>query len=449
MKKSHVKSLAIVCLMVLCMGQTMKLWFEDSSIRNFFYTLLSVDDSRVYTSEESLNSLVRPYRIISGVEDNKYYIDYAGFEDNPVKAVADEVISDVLKDASFAGSGEILWNNVLASKCLIYEYAVQMPADVFAKAYKQSGSNVASKVTSFNLLALLPAANGSITVFFINEEADYAYQYLLKSSSLAEDLLAELNDNGGQLHYSSSIRNNYDISTSNLFIAEFEEGYSFGSLSMNTPYGEILRSEVEEYVEGFFNNSAGSNFANLQDVFTFSSAYEVVRYYPENVLEYSNSAAGNAGDPGLDGAYSAAYKMLGKDTALVNDIYLSSYEQDDEGYTFYFDYLAEGFPVVFMTDLLEQLGLTQLGLTHPIEIRVEGGAVMKYKRYICQFTPSETGLTNASNDFINMIENVLTLKDMEEDDTRVDFVSLAYVAEEEAILNWYIEIEGIPFTHPL
>ena len=156
---------------------------------------------------------------------------------------------------------------------------------------------------------------------------------------------------------------------------------------MVNPYrndiGDLHLNFIRTRVGSFFDNPATVNPSIGGDaVFTYSTLNTVVRFFPWNVLEYSSFrpiGIGNAS--GFVENFSVALAFIQRDSYVINEIYLAGYEQQGRQHVFWFNYIVGGFPLIMPEYWHGQAD----PITAPIEVVVDYGHVVRYRRIAYQF----------------------------------------------------------------
>jgi hypothetical protein len=136
-------------------------------------------------------------------------------------------------------------------------------------------------------------------------------------------------------------------------------------------------------VETFFFNPAMINHGlGADDIFTFTGPNIVVRYTPQDILEYARyTVIDRSAAPNLITDFTAAYAFINADLHLMNEWYLDGYEAADGQHTFRFGYIVGGLP---LPPSAGWPGLPEL--RHPVEITVDHGTVVRYRKLVYHFT---------------------------------------------------------------
>ena len=201
---------------------------------------------------------------------------------------------------------------------------------------------------------------------------------------------------------------------------------------------ELLMSVIEENVNMFFENpSVKSSFVGDQNVYTYSDADTVVKYYQNDVLEYSNYRT-SAGESGLLKNFSTALNFIKSDALVKNEYYLAGYTQQDNDYTYYFDYVVNNFPMVLPDEYKRNDAENgAAALKHAIEVTVRDGSVVNYKKIVYNFIMDDATKT-AELDFERILSEAAASGSQE----KISDVLLGYKLErsQKAYLYWIIRL---------
>jgi len=413
MKKliNPLKNVTIVFLVVLCITQTVRLWFEDFASHNFFASFFS--PSSGHSASEAMEGLMRPYRIAVPSGDG-FALLYDSASQARLKAQGDVLLPKLMKSGDFA-SGYTLAYEKFFSGGIVYEYAFPMMADVFGQFFQARTGFLSNRFRTFDAVALHPVegSDDMVRVVFADYTAGVCYEYTIDSADAAADLRGVIATQPAPavLYRSTAIGEWKTQFDKHMFFADWGKGaLAYEKLRTFSPYGEITITNIEKFVSGFFDNPGGVVWDNDNDVLTYKGENAVAKYYPNNVLEYANYKA-NQGSVtnSFASAYTAAIGILKKDKGILNEYYLASYAQVGESWFFSFNYVVDGFPVFLSQNVSQSLWreLQQSGVAHMIEVEVQYDKVKKYKRYGLAFETDDTVRAAKRTGFFQTIENAL------------------------------------------
>jgi len=256
---------------------------------------------------------------------------------------------------------------------------------------------------------------------------------------------------GGAVMYRSTALDPEQRFARNLYYADWGGGsLQYNRLESFNPYGETTIGNIEKYVLSFFENASSVAWDMDNSVFTFKDANAVAKFYPNNVLEFADykPQRGQAAET-FTAAYAAAAGMLQKDKGIVNEYYLSGYEQSGNGWFFTFDYTVNGFPVFISQSLSRSLSQSLHGdaeMTHMIEVEVQNDKVYKYKRYALGFEADPTSFAAKSTSFADTIEQALEGSLNAEENAQMPIQSVTFGYRADAVpqlsLQWLIYNEN-------
>jgi len=437
---SKIKTISIFLLSGLAIYLASQLWFVNTSSRNFFYTFFSrtgpqdVNDDRVF---------VQPYRLVLNYGSNKFEIEYSGMGVNKLRESCDSCLQSMLKDGEYLGKRDLNYSEVFGAEGYIYEYAFNMPTSVFALAFnKNSFADPLKYITS--IVFIPPDAKRSTTIVWLLDEADMQMTGYSVSSALPP-ITANPDDSTQEVIYESSALSADDFADKNIFIAKKrKEDYKYPSVSIVNPYAdnELLMGAIEKNINTFFENPAAKlEYMGDYNVYTFVDADTVVKYYQNDVLEYSNYLTGSI-ETNLLKSFGTALSFIKSDKLIVNEYYLADFAQEDNEYTFYFDYVVNNFPMIlpdeYKRDDKENGAAT---LNHSIEVTVREGNVVNYKKIVYNFI-TDTASKTAKLDFDQVLDEVKASQN--EGQSKIANVILGYKLErsKKAYLYWIINLGG-------
>lgn len=434
------KNLLIIFLIVLALYQTWQLWIVNITNRNFLSSyFLSMMNP---VSSDGHGEFIKPYRIVSGSGDGRFYITYSGLSDSPARTYCENVTAAILKSGEFAAAEPADYKRILARPVYVYEYPFPMPADIFARELGQKTNALTEHdLIAFTAVAVQPPIpeDGTLRIFFISGET--AFEFYLDennrqepSARYAHEIIPATEE--GTVYYVSAALEDMNGVAPGLFIAQWDGALRYRPVTITNPYvnsyGEKLLSFIQNRVEPFFDNpSAMKPGAGTDGVYTFSSVNTVVRYYKSDILEYANyrSLDRNAAS-GLITDYAAALTFLQADT--VNEFYLADYRFDGDKTLLYFDYVINDLPLVMPEGWPSA---SESG--HPLEVTVDHGVVVKYKKLVYHFHIDENASLRGSVDFNSMLDRL----SISGDGAKINELLLGYRIENKNRLSihWFYE----------
>jgi len=445
----YVKNLLVVILVLTAFVLTERLWFEEYSNRNFFYSFIPYN-ATVAANQES-SRFVTPYRMVAGTGNNTYYILYNNLDSNKLKQQADSVIKNVLNSGQFKESKKLDWQELLTPVSVMYEYNLMMPVDTFAAGYGQKAGNLSAKLKGFNSIILTPGSDGTINADFLDLSSRISYSYQIKDQKSAQSLSQEISSiKGLGLYYISSSLSGFGYFLENTFIPQWHaESYVYPAVSTINPYGELLLRNIGDKLDSFFNNPAGKLMDTINGVYTYGDESVVVKYYDSNVLEYSNYATiDRSTESSLLSDYGAAVAFIKNDELISNDFYLSSYAENEDTRTFCFNYALNDIPLILSDKLYEKADLN-----YPIEVTVERGTVIKYRKLVYNFILAEEAEEYPAVDFVQALNGVISVNQQAESEhDAISAMELGYLIDtksvetmdlkEQLYYTWYFKIDG-------
>ncbi len=444
MKLNHAKNILIIVLAFIAVIQIGELWFGDVSNRNFFYTFFS-PERREDTLEEQKN-IVSPFRFITSFGNKNFYIDYKGIPSTVYGGVVDNIVAAAVRDGEFAAAKELQWDEILKNRAVIYQYAVYMPSEPYAKALGQKNNSITSKVKFFDYVAVVPFRNTGerLKVIFIDAPGGMAYEYGVNQNTLNENLLKAIQSSqeaSREMYYISSAQSGLDVFAKNEFIPQWTSPtYVYPLVRTLNPY--LIDETMEKNVAYFFDNPTKVWAYSENRVYTYSDEKTVVKYMPNGVIEYSNySTVTKSYEPDFLYDFCTALSFLRRDIRLANDYYLSGYNATSKAYTFYFGYVVNNMPIMLSEKAADKTG--DDGIKHFIEVTVENGQVTKYRKTVEHFVADNTAPQAATLDFFRSLNSI----GISGGKTRLNTATIGYRFDKspQLFLFWNLNINGAEY----
>ena len=404
-----IKSLIIISLAALAIYQTSQLWFVNLTNRNFFPYLEarfppSVPDGR--------SAWAQPFRIIYGAGDGVFSIRYSGIENSYSWEFGANALDAILNDGSFVRVSNVAAPaerfRLLSSPVLIYEYFFPMQAETFALSMgrRNAATLTNHNVESFTSIAIQPPTEFDtfLRVFFMDDTR--AWEFTLSPGARrnpAENFAFEVpNISPTEKHF---------VAINNGFAPRAPHGFFYRAIEAHNPfltlYDQLIFDSIRPQVTVFFSNPAAINQTTGTDgILTFTTHNTMVRYLPFDVLEYtSHRPIGRTAPGNLLSDFSAALAFIEADPNVVNEIFLMNYEPSGRVHTFHFGYVINNFPLQAENEWATGPNCRN-PLPAPIEVVVDHGRVVRYRRLAVNFQSGE--LTRFDAERLN-IEEPFTL----------------------------------------
>jgi len=380
------KSLVIVALAVLAVYMSARLWFVEFTNHSF---MPYVQARFAPTVPDDASELVRPFRVIAGAGDGYFGVLYGATAGAAFWEYGQRVITDLLRNGHFVQTHDANVQQILSYPVIVYEYAFFMDIEVFTQAFGRRASSLLAErgVDSFHAVAVKPpyGQRNTVNVFFIGD------------NSIAEFALLP-NDREFSVYIpSASNLRRYFIQDGNglSFAMQLHRNFTYNPILPVNPYvnraGFLHLSFIREQIEHFFDNPATINQGlSVDDVYTFSNLRTVVRYQPWDVVEYSSfRTIGRTSPTSFISDFSAAFDFVRRDPNVNNEFFLSGYELRGRETVFWFGYVINNFPLVLSEPWYTGPGCT-VPLIHPIEVVVDHGRVISYRKIAYNFIVDTT-----------------------------------------------------------
>ena len=451
---NFIKNIAIAGMLVLCIAQTVYLWFGGFSNHDFLGSLFASGAGG--SASEALGSLVRPFRIVVQQEDG-FALLYGDGEREALRAQGDGILSQAMRSGEFSASYPLDAAALLMSGGVVYDYAVAIPSEAFGRFFQARTGLLTNRFRVFDRVALIPhdALEDVVRVVFVDDAARVCYEYTTQRARLGAELReAVAAQPAAATRYQNTALDESGRFTEDMFYAVWgDRGQAYNRLQTYSPYGEITIGNIERHALPFFE-APGGVMGDVDDsVFIYRDDNAIVKYHPNHMLEFSNYKLGpGSATNSFATAYAAAANLIQRDKGVVNEYYLAAYSQEGESWFFSFDYTVNGFPVFLSQNLSQSLAQSQTGgaeMTHTIEIEVQNDSVRKYRRYGLAFEVGPSARAVKQTGFWQTIENAMegSLLVQEDAPLPVRDAVLGYRADGQGqlSLHWLIyDTNGMP-----
>ncbi|MCL1786746.1 MAG: hypothetical protein FWG38_02060 [Defluviitaleaceae bacterium] len=371
------KSLAILGLAALAVFLTVQLWLVNIPNRSFFPYLSA---RFTVSAPDGGHNFVRPFRIVSGTGDGTFNIAYSKLSRGDFWEYGQSVVAAVLQNGTFVERTPTDMTAMLSAPVLIYQYAFDMQPALFAQALNQRASILTDAGMEYFQavgVALPQDRENPLQVFFITNQ--YTWQFVVTPIGRRLDPIFDGIIIPPPLN---PYRRFVATETPLVFTPDFHQNFSYHPLLATNPYenhsGFLHMASIHSQVEHFFTNPATINQRVDNHVYTFRNLNTVVRYLPWNVVEYTSFRTIGRGRSHFISDFSAAWAFVENDPNITNEFYLANYD-DTHGRIFWFNYVVADFPLAQLAPWQGSAEDTD-PLPYPIEVLVENGRVLRYRK---------------------------------------------------------------------
>jgi len=379
MKKYMVKNVVLCLLVATCVTLTVRLWFGNGFFEGLFMA------SPVAAAADPLNQpmaqvMARAATLGLSVDGKNYHVFHGIFENHEVWGLVSPAVTALIGNGAFSHMGLLEENvppGIEQGAHILIEYSFSMPTSFFRENFGQRSGFLSSHFGSFENLAIFHD-NGIITFYFYTREHENAnyHAFVLDNAEIYENFERFF------VGFDDNFQTRHVLDNAKLVLHDDEADTR--EIRYASPIRELRLSTVEEFIRFFFPNPAAITTSNVNNVYTYIDNFRAVKFHPGNIVEYSSLTS--RGNTSFDSAFLAALEMIDRDRASMeslgdpmNDVVLSGYYHLDGQWTFYFDYVVDGLPMVLKHDFLY----------HAIEIDVTNNAVVRYQRLMMQFYTEE------------------------------------------------------------
>lgn len=355
MTKSIIKNIIIGVLVATCAALTVRLWFGSSPLQRLFPA------ATVTLAVNPANQPMSRAKIQSARLETFGISFYGNISESQAWNLADSAFRALISDGVHSHSGTACSVEIEAESITI-AYNFTMSASFFREYFGNRPGFLSSVFMGFESVTMLAQGNEVLFYFFENA-TDNFHAFSLQDPWLAQSL-------------KEFFALPQAFSTP---LADIEIGHT-------NPVLDLRLSTVRDFVSFFFPNPSAIVESTINHVHTYRDSRRVVRFYPNNVAEYSAMAGRDAMAADFTAAFLAALEMIDRDrTAManlgvaINDIVFVKYRHDNSTgrFVFYFDYAADG-------KLLDLSKVFSPG-RHAVEVEVAGNSVVRYRRIMLNF----------------------------------------------------------------
>lgn len=456
MTKIVMKTILLVILVILSIYQTALLWFDYPSDRNFFYSFID-EENVVASSDEIINyDFFQPEKIAVylGSAESSYRLKTQTRSDDV--ELTNDNIRQILSALSTGTAIEepITMDQLWSKQHILYI----MPFSISKALLEMNIGSVGDWVPEdfkIDRIYIFPSQSIDDLMFVFTDKSlqnrigctlPYEDEKLV-NSSLLRYMTTTVNEDG--INYISTKQNKIDAFTNDQLLPS--NGQSLDLLinlySDRYFYNGNTRDDaaIEEYSNYFFDFPENKWTIQSENDVRFGDLYAIISYSSKGVFEYNLIEDINGKKTTLNNSYTEAKNFMSRDSILGQvEFYLDKYTENEFGYTFYFNYMYRGIPLLF--DNINE----NYGMSYPMEVTVIGNTVTSYRRLLwknqdllMQGNPIEVKLQKP-------IDELLVSRP--EANGSLEGMYLAYHIkdlQDGANLNWVIEYDNVRYLSEL
>lgn len=383
---SFLKVIVLVALIGTSIYQTGKLWFEDTSDRNFFYDVFKEEKTRI-TVVNPNGDIVVPEQI--GVYIGSPSIEYTligkgAASYNSVEEAAVSAIARVLKEGTYVGrmaSEKELWTKEHLLITLPFDY----PREVLQEGYELDDANMGD-ITSISAFILVPAASTSekMKLYAESGDSDDIYQFSISEDKVSIDneilnyRMKDLLSVDNNAAYISTRKNNLPFYERTILLPDVRGNIRYhNGVQWAIPYvtnDQVSSEEVRQLASGFFNNPETMGMVASDQLVRFAVGNVTVSYNAQGLLTYNDATKTNV-PSNLNSAIGLANDFVKmNNAAILLEYYLSDYQIEEDRITIYYSSGYNGYPI-----MMDQESQAKYGMSYPIEVVVTGNRVTDFK----------------------------------------------------------------------
>ena len=367
--------------MISAILQVNILWFDKISDHNFFckyYDLKNPGQKDFLDIDINNNNIAENFKMI--VRDNQnFYVLYK--PDYKQKKISNMFIKKILDNGKFVLEQDVqddFFSKEIYNAICIYDYNFFINSHDFCSCYQTKNNNIA-RVNLFNKIFLYDSGE----IIFFNSSLNKIYKYNLKQKFDLGDFINEVK-----------------AASNNIFLYDTKNNYFYPDqicnlniINLYAENSELLMNTISKKLDNFFDNPATKNIENINNIFTFSNEFVLVKYLPNNILEYKNyKSQEKESSPALD--YLAAINFIKNDPVIKNNFILKNYSHKDNRSEFYFDYYINNIDLE-----LDKTFSQKNNVKNFICVTVKNNLVIKYKKITFSFEPDNNKINNRLNRF--------------------------------------------------
>lgn len=449
MKKTWIKTPILIILIITSIYQTTRLWFDDLSNRNFFYSFIDSENYVTPDLYKEKSYLITPeVMAIYNINSDKDFtvIKSTRREFRDIFQYSTSLLKEIISNGESVEQDD--QENLEEQRNILMQFPFEITPDILVKDIKLNSNNNLKNITKFDEIVISPAMGTEkyLYVLFISKGND------VSTLKIAREDISELNtsivDKTIELEdielprYTSTV----DIKWfSDNLLLPISNNFDYKSLYIRKPFiynNKIDKEELTRYVNGFFTNKYKWSFED-EDQWTYSFENVILKYNSDGIIEYTDTTnVGENNNSNVVDSFQVAQRFLERDNKLYQlEYYLDKYEVQNGCIKFYYAYKYNDYKILVSKDIKNRIGLR-----YPIEIEISNGKVKTYKRLVIELEENlmmqkqefETSYNTVLNDFLTEESIEEAIEDIVIDDMYLGY----YLNSQEGNLefNWMITV---------
>lgn len=456
MTKIILKSILLVILVVVSVYQIALLWFDYPSDRNFFYTIID-EENKTFNATEVVNyDFFQPEKIAVYLGSSVASYRLKTLTKSDDVELTNDNLRQILNALTIGIpiTEPITMEQLWEKQHILYMMPFPITKAMLEKNFGSVGSWVPDDFLIDRIYIFPSETVDDLTFIFTDKQLEARIGCTLPledekliNNSLVNYMDQTINENG--INYISTKQQDvnafkYDqlLPSNGQALDLLENLYSDRYFYTDNTRDSLA---VEQFSDYFFDFPANKWTIESENDIRFGDLYAIVTYSAKGLFEYKLIEELNSKKATLNKSFTAAKNFLAKDSLIGQIEYnLDSYKENSNGYTFYFNYMYRGIPLIF--DKIKK----DFEIFYPMEITVVGNTVTEYRRLLwknqellLQGDPIEVVLQKP-------IDSLLAIKP--EANGEIEDMYLAYHVEElsdGAYLKWVIDLEKVRYFSEL
>ncbi len=444
------KVIILITLILASVYQTSKLWFEDSSDRNFFYRVLQENSLQIKEADIETGNLLEAMQlgVYLGTSDTEYTLVGRGdeaYED--ILEAFDGVVEANFLEGEYQGkvtSDEVLWEN----QHFMLLSTLKLNQDLLKENFNVR-TNI-GEIDSVKSITIVPISEEKnlLDIYFESGETLDVYHYTLDVSEVRIDnqlLLSHLDAisrKDTNVSYRSTRKNRLPFYETTILLPAINRDIRYhSSLVLGTPFvrkNEIDNEGLSKYVSTYFENPDVVTEIVSKDNVRYTDTNVIVKYDALGVVEFIGQNKQDADKTSLTLAKAITDKFISRTrfNSAFEVLFKDYYVNEDGSITMHYDLSYNGFPIIMDQDVKETYGMEA-----PIQVVVQGEEIVSYKRVlreVDEMLPQDAILEVR---YVSALDQYITeTGELEEPISKMYLGYRWNTTELDMGLNWVIEI---------
>lgn len=391
---SLAKTLVLVVLITTSLIQISKLWFEGTSSRNFFYSVMPNSAFAPPTALSDIGNLLEPEQLAVYIfeEEVEYSVIGRGAASyDTVNDASKAILIETLQNVNYVGEVTDI-TELFKSQHIFLKLPIAFERTLIEDNLNLKRNSL-EQIEQMKTFIVVPARDSDdkyVSVFVEDYSSKKFYQYNIDRNDDDVELfndqlifyLNDLSESASKTSYMSTFKNGIGLYEDNILLPRPTGDIRYHeSLFLDKPFvknNQFDLEALEPYIDHFFDNPDAIDIVESDTEVKYFLPNVGVSYDDRGLIHYTKRLADEANYVDVSVALTVANQFIDNDTNYLPSEYdLGDYVVDGKTIIFYYSMGYNGFPILMTEDIPKMYDMS-----YPLIVSVSGDEVIEYKRIL-------------------------------------------------------------------